>query len=214
MSREQSAESSDATSEDDWEPEYWLGVFHGLLVCARPQCRERVVVVGDWGTQGDGRGDYENSMRLRFAWPALPLVDPPAKTPDAVLERLDEASRVVWADPGSAANGLRRCVEAVLDHQRVAKTALTKARKRRRLSTQERIEAFKAKNATAASSLEAVKWVGNQGSHGDVITASDVIESAEYLDHALRALYDTRDAELTRRVKAVNKARGVSRSGP
>ncbi len=103
--------------------------------------------------------------------------------------------------------------EAVLDHQRVVKTELTKARKRRRLSTHERIEAFKTQNATAASSLEAVKWVGNQGSHGDSISASEVIESAEYLDHALRALYDTRDAELARKVKAVNKARGVRRAG-
>ncbi len=67
ISSEQSAESLDATSGDDWEPEYYLGVFHGLLTCARPQCGERVVVLGDWGTQGDDRGNHENSMRLRFA---------------------------------------------------------------------------------------------------------------------------------------------------
>ncbi len=56
-----------------------------------------------------------------------------------------------------------------------------------------------------------MKWVGNQGSHGDPITASDVIESAEYLDHALRTLYDTRDADLARKARAVNKERGLKR---
>lgn len=52
-----------------------------------------------------------------------------------------------------------------------------------------------------------MKWVGNQGSHGDEMTASMVIESAEYLDHALRKLYDRREAKITRKIAEVNKRR-------
>jgi hypothetical protein len=145
------------------------------------------VVVGDWGTEQDDRGGYDNPLRLRFAWPSLPLLNPPAKTPEAVLEHLELASRIVWADPGSAANALRRCVEAVLDQQRVVKTGPVKGGGRKPLTAHARIQVLKAKNAVAGQSLEAVKWVGNQGSHGTAMTASDVIESAEYLDHALRS---------------------------
>ncbi len=114
---------------------------------------------------------------------------------------------VAWCgpDPGSAANGLRRAVEAVLDHQKVRKTVAKKAGGRRPLSTHERIKEFQKTDPEAGDALEAVKWAGNQGSHGDEMTASMVIESAEYLDHALRKLYDRREAELSRRIAEVNK---------
>ncbi len=88
----------------------------------------------------------------------------------------------------------------------------TRNGKRRTLSTHERIAALKAKQPVAATSLEAVKWVGNQGSHASFqLTATDCVESALYLDHALRVLYDTSDAEIIKKAKAVNRAKGIKR---
>jgi hypothetical protein len=195
-----------------WDPDWMVGRFHGVLVCPRPQCDERVIVAGDFrtGASTDPTEQYQDYYRLRFTWPAIPLMIPPAATPQSVVDRLDEASRVVWADPASAANALRRCVEAVLDHQKVNKTAQKQSGGRRPLSTHERILALKAKDELAARSLEAVKWVGNQGSHGgDSITASNVVESGEYLGHALRRLYDRTDEVLARKAAAVNKRKGI-----
>jgi hypothetical protein len=55
-----------------------------------------------------------------------------------------------------------------------------------------------------------LKWVGNQGSHGgDLMTVSNVVESAEYLDHALRRLYDRTDELIARKAAAVNKRKGI-----
>lgn len=209
MSTVKSGASERATDRQTWDgdPFDFRGMFHGLLVCARPQCEERVVVAGEWTTDVDDYGHYTAYLLLRFAIPAIPLMTAPPGTPEKVTLRIEEASRVVWADPASAANGLRRAVEVVLDHQKVRKTATRKDGSRRRLSPQERITDFKKKEPEAAAALEAVKWVGNQGSHGDEMTASMVIESAEYLDHALRKLYDRREAEITRKIADVNKRR-------
>lgn len=211
--RTQSGASVSATSGDDWEPEYWIGVFNIVYECGRTSCRERVLICGDWCTEWIEEVEgYGNCYRVHYANPAVPLVIPPSATPKAVTLRLEEASRVVWADPASGANALRRCVEAVLDHQRVNKTAPRKGGGRRRLTTQERITAFKSTSRVAGTSLEAVKWVGNQGSHATTdLTAVDCIESAEHLDLALRVLYDTRDAQLLRRARGVNQRRGVKR---
>ena len=60
LERVQSADSSEATLGEDWEPESWCGVFHrgaGLRLAA---VREPVVVVGDWGTEQDDRGGFDS----------------------------------------------------------------------------------------------------------------------------------------------------------
>jgi hypothetical protein len=126
----QSGESARNSDSPDWDPTWLVGGFHGVLICTRSHCLERVIVTGDWATDMDEDGDWTDFYRLRFAWPALPLMDAPAGTPKKVIERIEEASRVVWADPASAANGLRRAVEEVLNHRRVRKTTLTATRLR------------------------------------------------------------------------------------
>jgi len=210
---ESTADSIRHGDHPNWEPEWIFGFFHGALYCARPVCREIVIVSGQFRVEMGSDGNYQNEIRLRYAIPALPLAIPPPNTPPAVVAGLEEASRVVWTDPLSAANGLRRCVEALLDHEKVPKTQLTKQRKRKHLATHVRIGVLKVKQPLVATSLEAVKWVGNQGSHGSSsLTSSDCVESAQYLDHALRVLYDTTDAELVKKARAINKAKGVKRS--
>lgn len=198
--------------DDGWEPDWEHGFFHGVLYCGRPQCSEKVIVSGQFRVKEIGWYEYGNMLRLRYAIPAFPLAVPPSKTPQAVLSRLEEASRIVWTDPSAAANGLRRCVEALLNHQKVRKTFIDRRGKRVRLSTHDRIREFKAIQPSASEALEAVKWVGNQGSHSSsVLTSSDCIQSAEHLEHALRILFDTKDVELARRARAINKAKGVKR---
>jgi hypothetical protein len=209
--------NSDRHRDDpDWEPEWVFGFFHGVIYCNRYACQEKVIVSGEYRVEMKPHGeygDYGDFLRLRFAIPALPLVSPPDETPQGILERLEDASRVVWTEPAAAANGLRRCVEALLDHEKISKTRITRQHKRIRLSTHERITAFKERRPDAAISLEAVKWLGNQGSHSSSpLTSSDCVEGAKYLEHALRVLYDTRDVELVKKARAINKAKGIKRS--
>jgi len=198
--------------DEDWEPDWEHGFFYGILYCGRSVCREKVIVSGEYRvTEKIPWEEYVGELRLRFAIPAFPLIIPPVSTPEAVLEGIDAASRIVWTDPAGAANGLRRAVEAVLDDQKLRKTQIIR-HKRRRLSPHQRIDLLKAKQPVAATSLEAVKWLGNEGSHlSAALTSSHCIESAEYLNHALKVLYDKTDAALIRKAKEINKARGLVR---
>jgi hypothetical protein len=199
--------------DEDWLPDWEHGFFHGVLRCGRPACAERVVVSGEFRYAEISPWGYHDQFHLRYAIPALPLAVLPLHTPDTIVKEIDKASRVVWADPAGAANALRRSVEALLDHQRVRKTKLVNG-KRVRMSAHERINLFKTQQPKAAVSMEAVKWLGNAGSHDSAaLTSTDCVDSAEYLNHALKLLYDKSDAELNRRVKTVNKAKGVRRNG-
>jgi hypothetical protein len=104
--------------DEEWEPDWKYGFFYGILYRGRSACREKVIVSGDYRvTMKKLWEEYIDELHLRFAIPALPLVIPPVNTPKAVLEGIDAASRIIWADPAGAANGLRRAVEAVLDDQ-------------------------------------------------------------------------------------------------
>jgi len=60
--------------------------------------------------------------------------------------------------------------------------------------------------------LEAVKWIGNQGSHEAGLTAADVLDGADLLSHALKTLYDRSGDEMGRRIRAVNRRRGLPRN--
>lgn len=203
--------SYDRNIDDDaWEPDWEHGFFHGVLYCGRSACKEKMVVSGEYRMNECRKAyEYHQQFRLRYAIPAIPLAAPPANTPKVIVDEIERASSIVWADPAGAANALRRAVEALLNHQGVNKTKVVKG-KRKYMSAHERIGLFKSKQPIAADSMEAVKWLGNAGSHDStILTSSHCVESAEYLNHALKLLYDKSDAELAKRVKAVNKAKGL-----
>jgi hypothetical protein len=101
-------------------------------------------------------------------------------------------------------------IEELLTAKGVRRT-VTKNGRRSPLKTHARILEFKKGNQLAGDTLEAVKWIGNQGSHESDLTAGDILDGAELLEYALRLLYDKSDAAIARRVKAINKSKGLPR---
>lgn len=205
------------------EPEWIRGAFTAHLRCHRAACAEPVVALGEMkvefrATPGGDTYDsqFETLLLLRQVIPAPPLVEVVGDCPVAVQERLDEAARVVLVDPNAAANRLRFAVEGVLDDQGVARKP---SRGTRELTTHQRIVEFGKVNQDVAEVLEAVKWIGNQGSHEDSLAPADVVEGAHILEHALALLYDRSAAEIVRRARGINADKGVRRppaaaSGP
>lgn len=190
------------------------GTFHGLLRCAIPACRETVAVAGDFAVDVDAPEDGQwefDFLRLRFALPALKIILPPASTPKSVTKAIDSAAVIIWADPSAAANRLRFAIDELLTAHRVRRFDITKGR-RTRLSTHRRIKEFRQREPAAADALEAVKWIGNQGSHDAGLTATDVLDGAEMLSHALKILYDRSEQEMRRRISAVNRRQGIPRN--
>lgn len=213
-----SAESANSQDDPAWEPEWQAGFFHGSLRCQRRGCREVVIVAGEMKTEEllpEGNGPYRGATygslhRLRFALPALPIAALPPECPPRIQELMDGCSQVLWRDPPAAANRLRFAVEELLTLQRIRRS-IVKNHKRHKLTTHARIELLKRAKPEVAVTLEAVKWIGNQGSHDDTITIIDVLAGAELLSHALRLLYDYQPRRMLRAAQVINKHKGIKR---
>lgn len=209
-----STASERAQTHESWEPDWISGTFHGILRCALPSCAETVAVVGNLKVEPalapDGNwydGEYEDKFQLRFALPPLTIVAPLAETPEEVKEAIRSASQILWTDPSAAANRLRFAIEALLTDRGIPRFPAKGTRTR--LTTHARIIKFKKYEVEAGEALEAVKWIGNSGSHEDTLTVSDVLDGAEMLGYALRLVYNKSDKELQRRIRSVNKAKGL-----
>jgi hypothetical protein len=193
-------------------PEDLSGSFHGLMRCAIPTCRETVAIAGDYCVDvdfdDDGKSFYCDLFRLRFATPALKIIQPPPDTPEPVVKAIGSAAAIIWADPNAAANRLRVAIDELL-------TAYHRPRfqnsngKRQRIPTDVRIKAFRRYEAGVADTLEAVKWIGNQGSHESGLSVTDVLDGAELMSFALRQLYDKSEEQMQRQIRAVNRRRGL-----
>lgn len=211
----ETAASQDARGHDAWEPEWISGYFTAELRCGRSRCREVVVAAGEVRVRfigGDPSDGYVEEFRLRFTAPALPIIAVPEECPEDVAGRVVEAGFLIWADPSAAANRLRLTTEQILDHQGVPRSTRNAKGKDVALKTHDRIELFRKNNPGVAEVLEAVKWIGNQGSHEDVLTQRDVLEGGRMLEHALRRLYDRSTDEIARRVQAINETNRKSRA--
>jgi hypothetical protein len=199
----------------NYPPTVLSGTFHGLLRCAVNSCRETVAVAGDYDVDVDvddsGDTHVADFVRLRFAVPALKIIRPPPRTPKTVSEAIDSAARIIWADPGAAANRLRFAIDELLTAYGMPRFRNANG-KRLRLTTDQRIRQFRRYELSAADALEAVKWIGNQGSHEASLNPTDVLDGADLLNHALKILYDRSQEEMERRIRAVNKRRGLPRS--
>jgi hypothetical protein len=190
------------------------GVFHATLRCDESTCQEGAVVAGSmfvdeqWEWPNEDR--YQTFYKVKFVEPALRLFDVPADTPEAVKAGIAGASAVMWSSPGSAANRLRYAVEEILTAEGIPAKKPTGGR----LSAGERIKLYEKKDHDLAKGLEAVKWIGNEGSHEEVLTVPHVIEDAEILGHVVTALYGKQNEALAAKIKTIIDAQGIAPKGP
>ncbi|MFG2778229.1 DUF4145 domain-containing protein [Streptomyces prunicolor] len=208
---EESVTSLSLRVHEVWEPEWIQGSFYCVLTCRKESC-DHVRVIGEM-TVGGGRDDvqYEKFLTPIMFIPALPLLESRGFCPEEVKERVDAASKILWADPNAAANRIRAAVEALMDDRGVIRKKLNGAGKAVRLSLDNRIATFKKalpQYTDAADLLLAVKWIGNVGSHEDVLRIPDVLEGVEFLDHALSLIYDTNRDDIKKRASEVTARQG------
>jgi hypothetical protein len=201
-----------------WDPEWLEGYFTCVLRCQRPKCEEITIATGLWQVKATGyeaallSDDYSlmhsNFYRLQTTLPALPIMQVPKDCPEPIRKAIASAAGFLWADPGVAANRLRLAVEAILDVLDVPRTAQNSKGEDYSPSVNQRIEILRRSNLEVANLLEAVKWIGNQGSHEDSLSAVDVLDGVEILERALVWIYDHSSSEIYRRAISINTKNG------
>ncbi|SFI21534.1 MULTISPECIES: DUF4145 domain-containing protein [Microbacterium] len=192
------------------------GTFTGVLRCDNHVCKRGVVVAGTWGdwwdVDDDGRTLLVEHFHVGYMEPPARLLLTPKRTPSKVVDAIETASKVLWSSPDAAATHLRLAVEELLTSLHVKRFTLTRARKRRRLTTQERLDLLEATHPNLVHTLEAVKWIGNEGTHSSGLEVRDVEKGAKLLELALRDQYDTSEAELHATAKDINRRKGLPRA--
>nr|WP_167752192.1 DUF4145 domain-containing protein [Streptomyces sp. S501] len=203
---EENATSVALREHPNHEVDWISGAFHCLAQCTNSGC-DVVRILGTTSvTMGYDDSEYHapfyfEALHPTLFQPALPLIDSRSNCPDSVGRRVDAAARVLWLDPSSAANRLRSAVEAVMDEQGVAAGTL-----------HSRIEQWAKSVPThvdTAQLLLSWKYIGNVGSHDDVLRISDVLHDLDVLDLALDLIYDTRREEIRKKAAGIIARRGI-----
>lgn len=212
-------DSRQAHSDPDWEPCFTTYIYSCLLRCHNERCQE---IVANTGTGGaDIEGFYNEHGQPDQEWvdhfcptffePPLAIIDIPADCPAEVKEPLQESFRLFFCSPASSGNNIRMAIESLLTQLDVP-THNTKP-KPQRLTLWDRLNLLPEKLSEFRQLFDAIRLFGNDGSHPDSrITADDVMDAYELVEHVLQALYKPAPKLPTEIVEKMAK-RFVPRSG-
>lgn len=206
---------------EEWEPEWIRETAFLQLQCTNPICKGYVFGLANAQVEHyyDYHSDeeiYESILTPVYFHPALPMMKVPEQCPSDVADQIGAATAMYWSDPSAAGNRLRNAVEELLTEQRVARSSLYGKKKRRlkhmrRLFLTERIERFKEKRADLVEHLNAIRWIGNEGTHSDVLSHEDILDAMEILESVLDQLYARTAHRITTMITEINQ-RKKSRS--
>jgi hypothetical protein len=206
---EYDGETAAYASDPMFDYEWVRFVFHGLLRCNL--CLEKVAICGS-GEKEQQYDNYEEEWRYHdsfqptFFHPTVRLIFIANReaVPSDVLSALDKACALFWADYDSCANRIRTTVEYILDDLRVPRKHLTLHARIALLDS--------ATQGDIKTILEAVKWIGNAGTHkSGELSREAVIEGFMMLEHCLSVLYPKlpfNTIGLLTRAREINEAKG------
>jgi hypothetical protein len=207
FSFEETANSQRWHNAEDWGPEHIEFTFIAWAGCSDEGCKERYALSGIGGIESEYTGDEDGSTEWvnyftpKFVYPALSMIDIPAKCPKSVRSILQDAFACYWSQPDACAGRIRAALEALLTHFGVPSEAKKSDGSSFPLSLQKRLDIFSKTSPAAAAQLTAIKWLGNSGAHGQRVTKADILDALELLEHVLVELIDQKSAKLAELAK-------------
>jgi hypothetical protein len=178
--------------------------FVMLARCNVPNCRNFVSVAGhcfmDTTVTEFGEEPAE-VMNIEAIIPPSPMIDLPYETPHSVRGHLERSFALYWMDYGACANRIRSAAEAILDELRVPKTKRVKAKpatptqpakpaKTITLDFNGRIQWLQKRNRKNARVVDALRKIGNLGSHGHDVDQKDLHAAMKLIDYLLSELFE------------------------
>lgn len=189
----------------------------GFLRCERQFCGEIVVVAGDYSTEFHHDHDYETdspitheatNYRPHSMSPAPEIISYPVKLNKDSKEHLRRSFALFWVDHASCANRLRIVAEYLLDQLGIPREGPKGKRKLARLDLSDRIDLLKVAQPGHDDALNALRFVGNVGSHEGVVDFEDLLTCYEAIEDAMVELIEQRKAKLAQKVQEINARKG------
>lgn len=201
LSIKETAYSIALRESEEWYSDMATKRFSVMIECNNRICGEWVTATGyighnyDWDSTDDGSSVTE-CIDIRSMYPAPPIIDIPQNTPPIVDVLINLAFQLYWMDLSSCVNRLRTSVELILDDLNVPR----ENHKNKQLPLKNRIDLFKEIDPEHADSMDALRLVGNIGSHTCFTHRDAVLDMFHVLEEALAELYAKR-SETTRAIK-------------
>ncbi|NQD78628.1 DUF4145 domain-containing protein [Pseudomonas sp. CrR14] len=201
-----------------WDVDFVENTFSCSMQCSL--CKELVHVIGSGGVEeeydvaedGEWIRNYVAFYKPAYFYPSLQLIPLPGDTPKPVVDRLESAFALFFSHPDSCCNSIRAAAEEVLSDLNIA---VTEEGTGRYISFANRINLLSEAHANAKALFDAIRWLGNYGSHpGASLTSSDACDALEIIELLLEDLYSTRKREIKDLVDRINNAKGPAGRRP
>lgn len=197
-----------------FEVEY---VYICLFICSNDRCKEVVANTGigfvvenieldEDGEVNEVNGDFFGPLYFR---PPLKLIRIPKKCSKSIQKSLEESFQLFFSSPSSAANNLRISLEEILTELKIKRFTISKKRERKVLQLHQRIDLLPDRYSHIKEMMEAIKWLGNAGSHShDEVKVDDVLNAYELMEHVLEEIYQSKGKRVEAIAKKINKKKG------
>lgn len=203
----------------DWKPEFNNGLFHVVLVCTIETCKEKTVCLGEYSSKEEGflidgkfHQEEQPIFEPKFFFPNLVLFDIPKSIPKEILTILNESFGLFFCNPSSAANMVRIALEETLDRLKV-RTYSSRTGKRKKLLLHQRLDYLPERYSEEKYLFEAIKWLGNTGSHEYAkLSHYDVEVCYAIFEKLLAKIFVKSDEKINRLARQINKRKGPIKS--
>ena len=200
-----SRETSDSIRNHEhpnWEPEYSVSVFSGLLTCTNTACAEKYSVIGTSRLEENlscfdqqTTLSYFEYFKVKYIHPSPYVISIPESCPELVVRSIQSIGCVMFEQFGMAGNRVRASIEQLLSELGCNTSG----------ALHRRIQEFAKVNENVANHLMAIKWLGNISSHDDSITKDEICDALDILERVLQMLYDKNDERVAGIVDKVNQ---------
>jgi hypothetical protein len=196
--------SKEISKMKEYEFEWFQDRFITFLQCNNKKCQDYITLIGNVTPEHDYEDGYVSYFYPLLFNPALKIFIPCLKTPEKIVKMLNESFALFWIDKSAAVNKIRIMLEFLMDDQGIERTDT----RGKMIALARRIDKFKREhNEDMGKLMEAIKWVGNDGSHAGDIKASDLFDAYEITEYVLELLYEKRKEKLTDLSSKINTAK-------
>lgn len=182
--------------------------FTAIFQCTNSHCKKQFTTCGkivfwskDYGMQMPKVYTGKTTPRYHpfFFYPEIHLFKIPVACSFEVKREIASAFKHFWSDYDATLNALRRSLEYLMDQLEIPASE----------RLHQRLLQFGKKYPELDDSIQAVKLMGNAGSHKDIVSKEDVLDAMEIYYYILCELFpDNRENDIKAKAKKIIEEKG------